>query len=142
MTPGIGAVPTGTSDVSGIVSRRSPVPVAETVERLTGAIDSAGAKVFAVIDQSSEAARVGQSLRDTTLVIFGSPQAGTPLMQAAPLCALDLPLKVLVWTDDGGATWMSFLTGGWLAQRYDLPAELAKPLAAVEALTSHIASSP
>jgi uncharacterized protein (DUF302 family) len=141
MTPDTSAVPAGTQQIDGIVSRRSPVPVADTVARLTDAIQYAGAKVFAVIDQSAEAARVGQSLRDTTMVIFGSPQGGTPVMAAAPLAALDLPLKILVWTDDDGETWMTYLTAAWLASRYDLPPELAKPLSAVDALTGRVASS-
>ncbi len=142
MTPDTGAGPAGTHQISGIVNRPSPVPVADTVARLRDAIENAGAKVFAVIDQSAEAARVGQSLRDTSVLIFGSPQGGTPVMVAAPLAALDLPLKVLVWTDDDGGTWMSYLTADWLARRYDLPPDLAKPLSAVDALTSRVASSP
>jgi uncharacterized protein (DUF302 family) len=142
MTAPTEPVPSGTQQINGIVSRRSPLPVTETVDRLTEAIQAAGAKVFDVIDQSGEAVRVGQSLRATTLVLFGSPQGGTPVMQAVPLAALDLPLKVLVWADDAGATWMTYVTSEWLASRYDIPAELTKPLSAVEALTSRVASSP
>jgi uncharacterized protein (DUF302 family) len=142
MTAETGALPAGSHEIDGIVSRRSPVPVTATVERLTEAIQAAGAKLFAVIDQSGEAARVGQSLRDTKLVLFGNPQGGTPVMQEVPLATLDLPLKIAVWTDEAGATWMSYLTAEWLAQRYDLSPELAKPLSAVDALTSRVASSP
>jgi uncharacterized protein (DUF302 family) len=133
--------PSGTQEIAGIVSRRSPVSVAQTVERLTEAIQQAGARVFAVIDQRAQAVEVGLSLRDTTLVIFGNPQAGTLVMQAVPLAALDLPLKVLVWADDAGATWMSFLSAAWLAARYDIPAEQAKPFSAVDVLTNRVASS-
>ena len=75
--------------------------VDETVERLTEAIGSVGGKLFAVIDQSAEADSLGLRLRDTRLLIFGKPAAGTPIMEVAPLSALDLPLKILVWTDDG-----------------------------------------
>ena len=79
-----------TQDEAGIVTKLSPHPVADTVSKLTGMISAKGIKLFAVIDQSAEARQAGLSLRDTTLVIFGSPAAGTPVMAAAPLC-LDHP---------------------------------------------------
>src|SRR6516225_7643589 len=82
-----------------ITTKVSPSSVSETVARLTGILGSKGLKVFAVIDQSAEASQVGLKLRDTTLVLFGNPAAGTPVMVAAPLAALDLPLKVLIWDD-------------------------------------------
>jgi uncharacterized protein (DUF302 family) len=87
--------------------------VADTVEQLMTAIDGAGARLFVVIDHSGEAQRAGLSLRETKLLIFGSPAAGTPVMQVAPLAALDLPLRVLVWADDAGAVWMSYLSSDW-----------------------------
>jgi uncharacterized protein (DUF302 family) len=87
-----------------------------------------------VIDHSGEAATVGLPLRDTKVVIFGSPQAGTPVMQSAPLAALDLPLKVLVWAD-GSITKVSFTTPGTLAARYGLTAAMAARLAGIDALT-------
>ena len=90
-----------TQDQADVVTKLSPHPVADTVSKLTGILSAKGIRLFAVIDQSAEARRAGLSLRDTTLVIFGSPAAGTPVMAAAPLAALDLPLKVLVWDDDG-----------------------------------------
>ena len=74
-------------------------------------------------------------------MIFGNPQAGTLVMQEVPLAALDLPLKVLVWADDAGATWMSFLSAAWLVGRYDIPAEQAKPFSAVDVFTRRVASS-
>ena len=85
---------------SGIITKLSPRPVNATTSRLTSMIAAKGMRLFAVIDQSAEAAQAGLQLRETTLVIFGSPAAGTPVMAAAPLAALDLPLKVLIW-DDG-----------------------------------------
>ena len=85
-----------------------------------------GIKLFAVIDHSGEAQAVGLELRDTKVVIFGSPKAGTPVMQAAPLAALDLPLKVLVW-DDGGQTKLTYTPPAALAARYGLSDELAAP---------------
>lgn len=136
-----GSAPLGVYGTDGIVHRPSPFSVAGTVERLTAAIAAAGAKLFVVIDHSGEAERAGLSLRDTKVLVFGNPSAGTPVMQASPLTALDLPLKVLVWADDDGTVWMSYLSGHWLAERHGIPAELAKPLSAVDALTSRIAAS-
>jgi uncharacterized protein (DUF302 family) len=135
------ATPYGVHDADGIVNRQSPLPLAETVDRLTEAIGAAGAKLFAVVDHSGEAKAAGLSLRDTKLLIFGSPVAGTPLMQAVPLSALDLPLKILVWTDDQGTVWMSYLAAGWLASRHGIPADLAKPLAAPDVLAGRVAGS-
>src|SRR6516164_2543347 len=107
-----------------ITTKVSPRSVTDTVSRLTGIISAKGMKVFAVIDQSAEASRVGLSLRETTLVIFGSPVAGTPVMVASPLSALDLPLKVLVWSDDG-QTKVSYYAPAALAARHHLGPELA-----------------
>jgi uncharacterized protein (DUF302 family) len=113
--------------------------VAGTVDRLTEVIQAAGARIFTVVDHSGEAERVGLSLRDTKLLIFGNPAAGTPVMAASPLVALDLPLKVLVWADDGGSVWMSYLDPAWLAARHGLSGDLAAPLSAAERLTHRVA---
>ena len=129
-----------THDEAGIVTKLSPLPVAGTVAKLTGIISAKGVKLFAVIDQSAEARQVGLSLRDTTLVIFGSPVAGTPVMAASPLAALDLPLKVLVW-DDEGQTKISYYSPDALAARYHLGADLAGNLAAINALTDALTAS-
>jgi uncharacterized protein (DUF302 family) len=91
----------------GVVTKLSPRPVADTTTRMTDILAAKGVKLFTVIDQSAEARRVGLQLRDTTLVIFGNPQAGTPVMAASPMAALDLPLKVLIW-DDGGQTKVTY----------------------------------
>ena len=117
-----------------ITTKVSPKSVSETASRLTGILASKGLKVFAVIDQSAEAAQVGQQLRETTLVLFGSPAAGTPVMVAAPMAALDLPLKVLIW-DDQGQTKVSYYGPAALAARYDLTADLTAKLAAIDPLT-------
>ena len=130
--------PAGTVPVDGIVSTRSPLPLRDTVERLSLLIGAAGATLFGVIDQSCEAEQAGLTLRDTKLLIFGNPAAGTPVMAAAPLSALDLPLKILVWQDDDGAVWMSYLDAGWLADRHGLSRELTTPLAAPAGLTARI----
>ncbi len=119
---------------SGIVTKISPRPVADTVTRFTGLLSAKGVKLFAVIDQSAEARLAGLRLRDTTLVIFGNPAAGTPVMDAAPLAALDLPLKVLVW-DDAGQTKVTYYAPAALAARYRLSADLEGNLAAINPLT-------
>ena len=115
-------------------TKDSPWPVSDTVERLTKVLDDRGVKIFATIDQRAAARAVGAALRDTVLIIFGSPAAGTPVMDAVPLAALDLPLKVLVW-DDEGQTRVSYLAPAALAARYAIPADLAAPLAAIDKLT-------
>jgi uncharacterized protein (DUF302 family) len=117
-----------------VVSKLSPRSVPDTVDRLTGLIAARNMTLFAVIDQRIAAAAAGLELRATTLVIFGSPAAGTPVMVAAPLAALDLPLKVLIW-DDGGQTTVSYDAPAALAARHHLSADLAARLAGIGPLT-------
>jgi uncharacterized protein (DUF302 family) len=119
---------------AGIVTKISPRPVADTVTRFTGILAAKGVRVFDVIDQAAAAREVGQELRDTMLVIFGSPAAGTPVMAAAPLAALDLPLKVLI-RDDAGQTKVTYYSPDELAARYQLGVDLAGNLAAINPLT-------
>ncbi len=130
-----------TDEATGaIVTKLSHRSVTGTVSVLTAMISAKGMKLFAVIDQSAEARQAGLSLRETTLVIFGSPAAGTPVMAAAPLAALDLPLKVLVW-DDGGQTKVSYYSPAALAARHHLDAGLAANLAGINALTDALVAS-
>lgn len=119
---------------AGIVTKLSLRPVAGTVARLTDLLNAKGLKLFAVIDQAAEARQVGMDLRETMLVIFGSPAAGTPVMAASPLAALDLPLKVLIW-DDAGQTKVSYDSPDWLAARHHLREDLAANLAGIDAVT-------
>src|SRR5579875_1673208 len=112
-------------------TKDSPWTVPDTVRRLTTLISERGMSIFATLDQSEEARRVGLELRDTVLIIFGSPRAGTPVMAARPLAALDLPLKLLV-LDDDGRTLVSYLTPAVLAHRHALDGSLAAPLAGIE----------
>jgi uncharacterized protein (DUF302 family) len=121
-------------DRPDIVTKLSQRSVSDTVARLTSMIDAKGMKLFAVIDQSAEARQAGLSLRETTLVIFGSPKAGTPVMVAEPMVALDLPLKVLVW-DDEGQTKVSYYAPAALAASHHLSADLAGNLAGINPLT-------
>jgi uncharacterized protein (DUF302 family) len=108
--------------------------VADAVVKLTDLVEARDMIVFTVIDHSGQAKRHGLELRDTRLVIFGSPTGGTPVMQASPLAALDLPLKVLVW-DDSGQTKVSYTEPDVLAERHHLNAELASRLAGIGPLT-------
>ena len=116
------------------MTKVSPRPVADTVARLVDLLRAKGLKVFAVIDQQAEARAAGLDLRETTLVLFGNPAAGTGVMAAAPLAALDLPLKVLVWAEPGQDTSVSYTAPDVLAVRYGLSPEAAAPLAAVDGL--------
>ena len=127
----------GTTNGAGVLTKLSPRSVADTVSTLSAAVAAKGMKLFAVIDHSGEAKDVGLDLRDTKLVIFGSPQAGTPVMVSAPFAALDLPLKVLVWAD-GDQTRLSYTAPSTLAARYELSEELAGRLAGIDALTDAV----
>ncbi len=119
---------------AGVVTKLSPRSFADTVARLKDLLAAKNVKLFSVIDQRAEAREVGLDLRDTTLVIFGNPAAGTPVMDAFPLSALDLPLKVLIW-DDAGQAKVSYVAPSALAARYHLSAGLASGLAAVDPIT-------
>ena len=119
----------------GVVTKRSPRSVPETVNRLTGVVRVRGLTLFAVIDHSGEAANAGLEMPDTKLVVFGSPAGGTPVMVAAPLAALDLPLKVLVWADRDDAAFVSYNSPAYLATRYHLSDQLSARLQAIESIT-------
>jgi uncharacterized protein (DUF302 family) len=121
-------------DAGGLVDRRSPRSVAETVDRVLELLRAKGVTLFAVIDHDVEAARASLSLRPTKLVIFGNPRAGTPLMQAAPRSAIDLPLKILVWEDADGATWVTTNSAEFVRDRHGLPPEAAAVLGAADAI--------
>ena len=125
---------TAVPDEAGIVTKLSPRSVPETVTRLTDMLAAKGITVFAVIDQTAAARAVGLELRATTLVIFGNPAGGTPVMAAVPLAALDLPLKVLVW-DDAGQAKVSYYAPATVAVRHHLSPDLAAKLAGIDPLT-------
>ncbi|HKA03011.1 MAG TPA: DUF302 domain-containing protein [Acidimicrobiales bacterium] len=113
----------------------------ETVVALSDLVRARGMKVFAVIDQAAEARQVGLDLRDTVLVMFGSPAAGTPVMVAAPLAAVDLPLKILVWAD-GDLTKVSYEAPEAIAERHHLGADLAARLTGINGLTDALVADP
>lgn len=131
--------PPGDRSDSGIVTKTASGSVDETVASLTALVESKGMTLFAIVDHSGEARRHGLELRDTKVVIFGSPTGGTPVMNAAPLTALDLPLKVLVW-DDSGQTRISYTDPRYLAARHHLPDELASRLTGINGITDRLAS--
>ena len=119
---------------SGLINRPSKHSVDETLERLKRTLQAKGVTVFALVDHSGEAEKVGLKMRPTKLVIFGNPKAGTPLMLAAPSIAIDLPLKILIWEDGEGKVWASFNSPAYLQERHKLPQELLPAIAVVEAL--------
>jgi uncharacterized protein (DUF302 family) len=125
---------------AGVVTKLSSRSVADTVSRLTEMIAAKGMKAFAVIDQAAAAKEAGLKLRDTVLVVFGNPAAGTLVMQASPVAALDLPLKVLVW-DDAGQTKVMYVSPATLADRYHLGPDLAVKLAGIDPLTDALVGS-
>jgi uncharacterized protein (DUF302 family) len=124
------------SQANGIVDKLSHQSVEETVERLKRVLQSKGVTLFAIVDHSGEAEKVGMKMRPTKLLIFGSPKAGTPLMQAAPSVAIDLPLKILVWEDVQGKVWVSYNSPAYLQQRHGIPPELVQNIAVAETLVA------
>jgi uncharacterized protein (DUF302 family) len=118
----------------GLVQTASHYSVDETVLRLQAAFGARGLQVFALVDHSGEAEKVGLKMRPTKLLIFGSPKAGTPLMVAAPSLAIDLPLKALVTEDAEGKVSVTYNDPGYLKERHGVPEELMKNLAGAGAL--------
>ena len=120
-----------------VVTKTSPWSMADTVARLSAVVAARGMKVFAVIDYSDEARRVGLTLRDTKLFIVGSPSVATAAIDRAPLAALDLPLRVVVW-EDGYQTKVSYPSPAEVARRYGLDDDLAAALASIDAVTGAV----
>ena len=117
----------------GLTTVRSSHGPEETMERVEAEVKARGMTVFAHIDHAAGAAAVGQVLRPTQVLIFGHPKGGTPLMQSTQTAGIDLPLKILVWQDAAGSTWISYNDPRWLADRHALPAALSPALAAMTA---------
>jgi uncharacterized protein (DUF302 family) len=106
----------------GLVAVKSPHSAPETMNRLEANVKQRGLNVFARIDHAAGAMKAGKTLRPTELLIFGNPQGGTPLMECAQSAGIDLPLKALVWQDDGGQVWLGYNDPAFLAQRHGVPA--------------------
>src|ERR1700721_1439757 len=121
---------------TGIVDVPSNHSVDQTVERIKGILNAKGVTLFALVDHSGEAEKVGMKMPDTKLLIFGSPKAGTPVMLAAPSTAIDLPLKVLVWEDGSGNVFVSYNSPAYLQKRHDVPDDLMQNIALVETLAA------
>jgi uncharacterized protein (DUF302 family) len=121
---------------NGIVDVPTNHSVDETVDRVKRILQSKGITLFALIDHSGEAAKVGMKMPPTKLLIFGSPKAGTPLMLATPSIAIDLPLKILVWEDTQGKVWLSYNSPEYLAERHGLAKDLVQNLAVVGTLAA------
>lgn len=123
-----------------VVMKTAKGSVDDVVAKLCELVEARGLKVFAVVDHSGEASNIGLELRNTKVVIFGSPEAGTPVMEAFPLVALDLPLKFLIW-DDGGQTRVSFTSPRALAARYGLSDALAQRLSGIGPLSDALVAT-
>lgn len=108
----------GTLAADGLVAVKSPRNAKDTMSRLEDVVKQRGLNVFARIDHAAGAARIGKSLRPTELIIFGSPQGGTPFMECEQTVGIDLPLKALVWEDSAGQVWLGYNDPGFLAQRH------------------------
>ncbi len=121
---------------NGLLQVASKFSMEETVKRLESVLAERGVQVFALIDHSGEAEKVGMRMRPTKLLIFGNPKGGTPLMIAAPSLAIDLPLKALVSEDENGEVWISYNTPEYLQQRHGVPLDLIKNIAVVGTLVA------
>ncbi len=120
----------------GLITTASAHSFAETLSRLEAALQDKGMTIFARVDHAAGAASVNLSLRPTTVLVFGNPKGGTPLMLVAQKIGLELPLKILVWEDESGKAWLSYDDPAWLAQRFDVDPKLA----AVAALSAALAA--
>jgi len=118
----------------GIVTIPSNHSVDETVDKLKGILQAKGVTIFALIDHSGEAAKVGMKMPPTKLLIFGSPKGGTPLMMASPSAAIDLPLKILIAEDSQGKVWISYNSPEYLQERHGFPPDLLPNIAVVKIL--------
>jgi len=119
---------------NGLVHLKSPYSVPNTLKRLESVLQAKNLMVFARVDHSGEAEKVGLTMRPTQLIVFGSPKAGTPLMVASPTLAIDLPLKALAWEDENGQVWLSYNSPDYLQRRHGIPDELVKNIAGIGAL--------
>jgi uncharacterized protein (DUF302 family) len=124
---------------NGIVNKPSKHSVDETLGKLQEILQAKGIAVFALVDHSGEAAKVGMEMRPTKLLIFGNPKGGTPLMVAAPSIAIDLPLKILISEDDQGKVWVSYNTPEYLAERHGLTSQLAQNIGFIDTLAANVA---
>ena len=124
---------------NGINHKPSRHSVDEVLRKLQSILAARGVTIFALVDHSGEAEKVGMHMPPTKLLIFGNPKGGTPLMLAAPSIAIDLPLKILIWEDVAGKVWVSYNSPEYLRERHGVPPELVPNIAFVEALAASAA---
>jgi uncharacterized protein (DUF302 family) len=131
------------SPIDGLTTIASSFSPKETMDRLEAEIRAKGMSVFARVDHAAGAAEAGLELRPTELIIFGNARGGTPLMQASQTAGIDLPLKVLVWQDAAGKTWLSYNEPSWIVQRHGLGvrAEIIDKMAAALSAMSRTAAN-
>jgi uncharacterized protein (DUF302 family)/uncharacterized membrane protein YidH (DUF202 family) len=120
----------------GIVDTPSNHSVDQTVAKLKGILEAKGVTLFALVDHSGEAEKLGMKMRPTKLLIFGNPKGGTPVMLAAPHSAIDLPLKILIWEDGQGKTWVTYNSPEYLVERHGIPQELLPNIAVIATLAT------
>ena len=123
-----------TDSAHGLINLPSKHSVEETLRKLESLLQEKNIMVFARVDHSGEAAKLGMEMRPTKLLIFGNPRGGTPLMQATPTIGIDLPLKALVWQDAYGKVWLTYNDPAYLQKRHNVPAELIPNIAGVSGL--------
>jgi uncharacterized protein (DUF302 family) len=124
---------------SGLIDIPSKHSVDETVEKLKEILRGKGITLFALVDHSGEAAKVGMKMRPTKLLIFGNPKAGTPVMLASPSSAIDLPLKILIWEDPEGKVWVTYNSPAYLQERHNILPELLPNISITETLAKEAA---
>jgi uncharacterized protein (DUF302 family) len=128
-----------TTENNGLLHATITHSVGDVLKQLLAILQAKSVTVFAVVDHSGEAAKVGIEMHNTKLVIFGNPKAGTPLMIAAPDCAIDLPLKILIAEDSNGSTRVTYNSVDYLRERYRLTPELAGNVTVIEQIVAAIA---
>ena len=124
--------------MEGLITRESAHDVSVTLRRLKDSLNAKGITIFAVIDHAEGAAQAGLSLRPTVVVIFGNPKAGTPLMQASQTVGIDLPLKMLIWEEEGGKTHLAYNDPAWIAARHG--ADAPKVVSTLSAVLATLAN--
>lgn len=124
---------------NGLVTLQSTHDFVTTLARIEAALEARRITVFARVDHAAGASGVGLSLRPTTLLLFGNPVAGTPLMQAAQTVGIDLPLKVLVWQDADGTVNLTYNDPEWIAARHALGGDAQKSVAALATVSQSLA---
>ena len=105
---------------NGLVNVKSSHTVKKTTDRLENALKQKGMTIFARINHSEGAKKVGMDLPETELIIFGNPKVGSPLMKCNRTVGIDLPQKALIWKDENGQVWLSYNAPQYLSKRHDL----------------------